>query len=92
VTTKPFCPCDVGMPQDCKPEDWPGAHDEQHLNLPPPRRRDQEARWRQFRLVAYRCVDRRWLGVTLNRYPDAVIGIAVRVRGRVLSLVWRKAP
>jgi hypothetical protein len=25
---KPFCPCDAGRPQDCKPEDWPGAHDE----------------------------------------------------------------
>ncbi len=25
---KPFCPCDTGRPQDCKPEEWPGAHDE----------------------------------------------------------------
>jgi hypothetical protein len=25
---KPFCPCDTGRPQDCQPEDWPGAHDE----------------------------------------------------------------
>ena len=23
---KPFCPCDTGMPQDCAPEQWPGAH------------------------------------------------------------------
>jgi hypothetical protein len=23
---KPFCPCDVGRPQDCKPEEWDGAH------------------------------------------------------------------
>lgn len=28
LTVKPFCPCDAGRPQDCKPEDWPGAHDE----------------------------------------------------------------
>jgi len=25
---KPFCPCDTGRPQDCKPEQWPGAHAE----------------------------------------------------------------
>jgi hypothetical protein len=25
-TVKPFCPCDTGRPQDCKPEEWPGAH------------------------------------------------------------------
>lgn len=25
---KPFCPCDSGRPQDCQPEDWPGAHSE----------------------------------------------------------------
>ena len=25
---KPFCPCDTGRPQDCKPEAWPGAHAE----------------------------------------------------------------
>lgn len=23
---KPFCPCDTGAPQDCKPEEWGGAH------------------------------------------------------------------
>lgn len=23
---KPLCPCDAGRPQDCKPEEWPGAH------------------------------------------------------------------
>jgi hypothetical protein len=23
---KPFCPCDTGLPQDCKPETWQGAH------------------------------------------------------------------
>jgi hypothetical protein len=23
---KPFCPCDAGMPQDCKPEQWRPAH------------------------------------------------------------------
>lgn len=23
---KPFCPCDTGEPQDCKPEEWGGAH------------------------------------------------------------------
>ncbi len=27
-TVKPFCPCDTGRPQDCKPEEWPGAHAE----------------------------------------------------------------
>lgn len=25
---KPFCPCDTDRPQDCQPEDWPGAHAE----------------------------------------------------------------
>lgn len=24
---KPFCPCDADRPQDCNPEDWPGAHE-----------------------------------------------------------------
>lgn len=23
---KPFCPCDAGRPQDCKPEEWGDAH------------------------------------------------------------------
>lgn len=23
---KPFCPCDTGDPQDCKPEEWGSAH------------------------------------------------------------------
>ena len=23
---KPFCPCDTGNPQDCKPEEWRPAH------------------------------------------------------------------
>lgn len=28
LPTKAFCPCDLGRPQDCKPEDWRPAHSE----------------------------------------------------------------
>lgn len=46
-TVKPFCPCDTGRPQDCKPEEWPGAHSE------PPCLGCGEKRYRHFGALLY---------------------------------------
>lgn len=47
--------------------------------------------WRVPKVVVYRAADRRRFGVTLNRYPGVVIGVAVQVGRRVVSLVWGRA-
>jgi hypothetical protein len=38
--------------------------------------------------IVYRAADRRRFHVALNRYPGVVIGVALQVGVRVLSIVW----
>jgi hypothetical protein len=42
------------------------------------------------KLIVYRAADRRRLGWMWNRYSSGVIGAAVQVGARVLSLQWRR--
>lgn len=44
--------------------------------------------WRRPTLTLYRAADRRPIAAMLNRYPGVVIGAAIQVGGRVLSLTW----
>lgn len=44
--------------------------------------------WRRPRITTYRAADRRRFRAGLNRYPGVVIGAAVQVGTRVLSLTW----
>jgi hypothetical protein len=47
-----------------------------------------EFEWRRPTVILYAAADRHLLRVTLNRYPGVVIGIAVHIGRRVLSIVW----
>jgi hypothetical protein len=44
--------------------------------------------WRRPKVTVYRAATRRRLAVHLNRYPGVVIGIALQIGNRVVSLVW----
>lgn len=52
--------------------------------------------WRIPTAVLYTAAVRRRVHLSLNRYPGVVIGIAVQIGTRVLSIVWgrpgRKIP
>lgn len=43
--------------------------------------------WRPPKAIVYRAANRRF-AVTWNRYPGAVIGVALQAGTRVLSIVW----
>ena len=47
-------------------------------------------RWRRPTAIVYRAAERRRFHVLLNRYPGVVIGLAVQVGVRVLSIVWAR--
>lgn len=43
-----------------------------------------------MRLHSYKAADHHWLRLVVNQYPnERPIGLALQVRHRVLSLVWR---
>ncbi|HEY9414861.1 MAG TPA: hypothetical protein VIQ30_08905 [Pseudonocardia sp.] len=44
--------------------------------------------WRRPRLTVYRAGEPKRFAARLNRYPGVVIGAAVQVAGRVISLTW----
>lgn len=43
---------------------------------------------RRPRLTIYRAANPRRFQAMWNRYPGCIIGAAVQIRGRVLSLTW----
>jgi hypothetical protein len=56
--------------------------------MPDETRYRYEFHWRQPRLTVYRAATRHHVRTGLNRYPGVVIGAAVQVGWRVVSLTW----